>query len=428
MEIHISMCQTVKDKFSQLDNNINLKPKFTSFIYRTRTLSNNKLDLTNFNKVINIDPKNKIAHVQGSISFYDLVNYCLPFNLCPKIVPELRGITIGGAIAGLAVESSSFKYGLFHNTVTEMEILTGNGDIIICSKNNNSDLFYGIVNSYGTLGYILSVKLKLLEVKPYVDVIYFQFNNSETYFKQLYNLCKSGYDFVDGAIFSPTNMVIVIGKYTNLPSYPIGNTLDNIYYKTIQEKDGESFTIKDYLWRWDRDSFWSTNNTILEYSWIRKYLGPYILRTDMLLQMRKWIKYLGLGPINQEEIIQDVGIPFSKCVDFLNWFDKNINIYPIFICPIKSDNGKNPLWQLPSSDMYCDFGFFSSKDINIYDGYYNEKIENFLLEVNGRKSLYSKVCYDKPTFEKLYCYTYNNLKTKYDTNNKFLTLFEKMVK
>ncbi|HSX37914.1 MAG TPA: FAD-binding protein [Chlamydiales bacterium] len=106
-----------KAKLSQEDQ-IVLKPKATTFLYRPRVLSSTHLDLRGLNQVVHIDEQAKTAHVQGLTTFYDLLDSTLQKGLRPKVTPELRGITIGGAISGLAVESSSFKHGLFSSFST----------------------------------------------------------------------------------------------------------------------------------------------------------------------------------------------------------------------------------------------------------------------------------------------------------------------
>ena len=42
-----------------------------------------------------------------------------------------RRITIGGAVTGLGIESTSFTHGLPHESVIEMEILTGDGRVVV---------------------------------------------------------------------------------------------------------------------------------------------------------------------------------------------------------------------------------------------------------------------------------------------------------
>ena len=45
----------------------------------------------------------------------------------PLVVPQLKTITLGGAVTGLGIESTSFRHGLPHESVREMDVLTGDG-------------------------------------------------------------------------------------------------------------------------------------------------------------------------------------------------------------------------------------------------------------------------------------------------------------
>ena len=35
----------------------------------------------------------------------------------PAVVPQLKSITLGGAVAGVGIEATSFRYGLVHDTI-----------------------------------------------------------------------------------------------------------------------------------------------------------------------------------------------------------------------------------------------------------------------------------------------------------------------
>ena len=48
-------------------------------------------------------------------------------GLVPKVVPEFRKITVGGALMGGAMESSSFAHGTFGDTISACELLLSNG-------------------------------------------------------------------------------------------------------------------------------------------------------------------------------------------------------------------------------------------------------------------------------------------------------------
>ena len=63
-------------------------------------------------------------------TYEDLVDATLPHGLMPLVVPQLRTITLGGAVTGLGIESTSFRNGLPHESVLEMDVLTGAGEIV----------------------------------------------------------------------------------------------------------------------------------------------------------------------------------------------------------------------------------------------------------------------------------------------------------
>ena len=48
-------------------------------------------------------------------------------------MPQLKTITLGGAVTGLGIESTSFRNGLPHESVLEMDILTGTGEVVTAS-------------------------------------------------------------------------------------------------------------------------------------------------------------------------------------------------------------------------------------------------------------------------------------------------------
>jgi hypothetical protein len=136
-----------------------------------------------------IDAERMTADVEGMITYEALVEETLRYGLLPAVVPQLKTITVGGAVSGLGIESSSFKYGLVHETVEAMEILTGNGDIVACSARRNPDLFFGFPNSYGTLGYALRLTIRLVPAAPYVYLTHTRFRAPDSFFAHLAQVC-----------------------------------------------------------------------------------------------------------------------------------------------------------------------------------------------------------------------------------------------
>ena len=102
--------------------------KRTSNLFRTRAKTSARgLDTSGLTDVIAVDPEARTADVAGMCTYEDLVAATLPFGLAPLVVPQLKTITLGGAVTGLGIESTSFRNGLPHESVLEMDILTGDG-------------------------------------------------------------------------------------------------------------------------------------------------------------------------------------------------------------------------------------------------------------------------------------------------------------
>ncbi|MBI2148645.1 FAD-binding oxidoreductase [Candidatus Woesearchaeota archaeon] len=94
-----------------------LKKKTISnlFRYGNRKKENTAtISLSDFNRIININIEENTLDVEGLATYEDIVDYCLPYNLLPTVTPELKNITIGGAIVGIGIESTCYRHGFVH--------------------------------------------------------------------------------------------------------------------------------------------------------------------------------------------------------------------------------------------------------------------------------------------------------------------------
>lgn len=421
--------------------------KKTTNLFRSRKRSHIvKLPLKDFNQVISIDTKKKLAIVEGMTTYEALVDETLKHNLMPAVVPQLKTITLGGAVTGVGIESSSFKYGFPHETVTEMEIFSGNGKIVIAKPiGEHRDLFYGFPNSYGTLGYALSLTIRLVPVKKYVHLQYEKFNDAKAFFTTLEQICNSqtykneNIDFVDGVIFDKNDYVINIGKMVNTAKFSSDYTYTDIYYLSIKEKTEDYLTIKDYLWRWDTDWFWCSRNLKAQNPLIRRLYGKKRLRSDYYMKLFAMESKYGImrrvGKVTRspekEMVIQDVEVPAENSQKFLEFYHKKINILPAWVCPTKQldPNSDWLLYRLDPQKLYINFGFWDSVRARKSDpAYHNKLIEEEVKTLKGKKSLYSDSFYDEKTFWKLYNKRdYDILKSIYDPDERLKDLFSKTV-
>ena len=67
------------------------------------------IDVSMLNRVLDIDVAGKRCVAEPGVTFAELVKATLPHGLIPTVVPELEGITVGGAVAGCSVEAMSIQ-------------------------------------------------------------------------------------------------------------------------------------------------------------------------------------------------------------------------------------------------------------------------------------------------------------------------------
>jgi FAD/FMN-containing dehydrogenase len=427
---------------------ISLK-KNVKHIFKERDKKPN-LDLRRFNQVIRIDTNASTATVEGMISFYDLVDVTLAYGLMPQAVPELRSITVGGAISGLGGQSSSFKFGLVHEMINDFDLLTGEGKVIHCSPQSNADIFYMLPNSYGSLGYVLKCTIKLNRVSPTIKLNYLRFSAAEAFFEAMFAaVIQSKADFIEGVSFSPTEYILLLGSFSqDIPATKKSFVpLREPFFKSIQDPTIESnyLTIKDYIWRWDPDAFWATDQknalgALLLNPLFRRTVGPVILRSDRLVKIGQFrnrlrkmgiAKYLFLEPKRKEALIQDAAIPFDAAAEFNAWLADELHIYPLWYCPVKTmmPKGTYPLYE-PDAEYVLDFGFYVSMELaeHMEPIHYNRQIEEKLLEIGGFKCLYSDTFFSEEQFWQIYDkQRYDQVKSKYDPDHTYLNLYEKVV-
>ncbi|MDR3642420.1 MAG: FAD-binding oxidoreductase [Candidatus Doudnabacteria bacterium] len=413
--------------------------KETSNLFRSRVNGGEKiLSARDFNRVLRVNKDEGWAEVEGMTTYEDFVNQTLKFGLMPAVVPQLKTITIGGAATGVGIESTSFRYGLVHETLIEMEILLSSGDTVVCNKYEHADLFYGFPNSYGTFGYALKLKVKLIPVKLYVKIEHARYDNSETYFQALGTACRSNFDFVDGVMFGPGEMYVTTGKFVDQSPFVSDYTYLDIYYKSIRVKKEDYLSVHNYLWRWDTDWFWCSNVFKAQKPVIRRLLGKKRLNSAFYGKIMKWDKkyrfserFFPLFGIHEEWVIQDVDIPLDNAPKFVEFFFREIGIKPVWVCPIGSfdKSVRFPLYPLSPDKLYVNFGFWGPVRTDKEKGFYNKLVESKVSEFVGRKGLYSDSFYTEEDFWKIYNKpAYDLLKQKYDPQGKLKNLYDKCVR
>ena len=446
--LHSAGVQRLMASYRAIPQNATVRlAKRTSNLFRARAKNTGKgLDTSGLTGVIEVDPEARTADVAGMCTYEDLVAATLPYGLSPLVVPQLKTITLGGAVTGLGIESASFRNGIPHESVLEMDILTGTGDVITASPDQHSDLYRAFPNSYGTLGYSVRLKIELEPVKPFVALNHLRFRSLDDLVAAMDRIIETGghdgvpVDYLDGVVFSADESYLTLGVQTGTPGPVSDYTGQRIYYRSIQHPDCEKhdrLTIHDYLWRWDTDWFWCSRAFGAQDPRIRRFWPRRYRRSSFYWKLIAYDQRFNIadriekrnGRPPRERVVQDVEVPIERCAEFLKWFGDNVPIEPIWLCPLRlRDEGDWPLYPIRPHHTYVNVGFWSSVPIGPEEGHTNRLIERKVSDLDGHKSLYSDAFYSLDEFEELYGgETYKTVKKTYDPDSRFLDLYAKAV-
>jgi len=376
----------------------------------TRVVSFEKdkmLDVSDMNHVLDIDEEARLAIVEPNVPMDELADACIAHGLVPPVVMEFPGITVGGGLQGGAGESSSYKWGTFDKTLEWFDMIQADGTMIHASRKEHADLFYGIAGAYGSLGVITRVAVRLIPAKRYVVLQYIAVNSFDEAVKKLSDCKKDDPDYLDGIMFSKDSGVILIGNLSDTPKGPVRTFMkarDQWFYLHAQEQASrgvsrtDTIPLTDYLFRYDRGAFWTGKFVFERENVPFNRFTRWLL--DPLLHTRKMYAALQASGMSQQCVIQDLAMPEHSAADFMRWVDKQLGIYPLWLCPLKVDTQSPLLCSYLKTDAILNVGVWGLIGPEALTA--NHGLETEVRQLGGKKWLYAQSFYDEDTFWRIY--------------------------
>jgi FAD/FMN-containing dehydrogenase len=420
--------------------------KRTTNLFRSRSrVDTPGLDVTGLRGVVSLDVApdgTATADVQGMCTYEDLVDVTLARGYVPYVVPQLRSITLGGAVTGLGIESTSFRNGLPHESVLEMDVLTGAGEVVTTLP--GEELFDAFPNSYGSLGYATRLRIRLEKVPGYVALRHVRLDDLDELAKTVERVVEQGehdgirVDGLDGVVFEPGEAYLTLATWTDTPDTPTSDyTGMDLYFRSLQQRETDVLTMYDYLWRWDTDWFWCSGAFGLQNPRIRRLWPRRLRRSDVYSRIIGLEDRFGVaaridrlrGRPERERVIQDIEVPVDRVAEFVRWFDAEVGMRPVWLCPLRATRAW-PSYPLAAGETYVNVGFWGTVPIapGARDGDVNRAVEARVTGLGGHKSLYSDAYYDRETFDRLYGVAQQlRVKQRTDPHNRLTGLYEKAV-
>jgi FAD/FMN-containing dehydrogenase len=381
------------------------------------------IDVSALDAIVEIDPERRICVAESGVTFVDLVAATLRHGLVPTVVPELKTITVGGAVAGCSIESMSFRYGGFHDSCLELEVITATGEVLTCRRDGDERLLFEMLHgTFGTLGILSSLTFRLVPATPFVRVSYERYARLADYQAAIAGHLERGdLDFMDGIIHAPDQHVLSVGQF--VASAPYTNRYDwlKVYYQSTRTRGEDYLRTPDYFFRYDR----GVTNVHPRSLVGRLLLGKFLGSTEVL---RLAEKVNALLPARNPRVIVDVFLPFDRVEPFMTWYRQELGHFPLWMVPYQRVH--HYPWLSPQfyarspGRLFIDLAIYGLKQPPGKN--YHAMIEQKLLELGGLKTLISHNYYSEEDFWKTFDRdSYRQVKARTDPHNIFRDLYTK---
>ena len=126
------------------------------------------VDTSAMQTIHEVDVAGETATVDGGVVWRDLVTASLAHGLVPRVLTNNLGVTIAGTLSMAGLGVASFRYGTQADNAVELQVVTGTGEIVTCSREQNRELFDVARCGLGQFGIITRATVRLRRAKGVV--------------------------------------------------------------------------------------------------------------------------------------------------------------------------------------------------------------------------------------------------------------------
>lgn len=135
------------------------------------------LDTSVMNRIHEVNEEEETATCEAGVVWRDLVTATLEKGMIPRVLTNNLGVQISGTLSMAGLGVASFRYGTQADNAVELQVVTGTGEIVTCSREQNRDLFDVVRCGLGQFGVITRAKVRLRKCKSTVRKYYLVYDD-----------------------------------------------------------------------------------------------------------------------------------------------------------------------------------------------------------------------------------------------------------
>ncbi|XP_019432619.1 PREDICTED: cytokinin dehydrogenase 6-like [Lupinus angustifolius] len=140
--------------------------------------------------------------VSGGELWINILHETLRYGLAPRSWTDYLHLTVGGTLSNAGVSGQAFLHGPQISNVKQLEIVTGTGEVVNCSEEQNRELFHSVLGGLGQFGIITRARI-LLEPAPtmvkWIRVLYADFT-AFTRDQEKLIFMENAFDYIEGFV------------------------------------------------------------------------------------------------------------------------------------------------------------------------------------------------------------------------------------
>jgi len=348
------------------------------------------VDVSALTRVLRVDAAARVAVAEGQVSIWELCAACLAHGLMPPVVPELSDFTLAGLVNGLGIQSGSHKYGLFPDSLLSFECVLGDGRVVAPARGGgeagHEQLFHDLPGSYGSLGIVTAVAVRLIAAQPLVRSRYRLFATPTAFDAALRAAVDQGHSaaapapapgktasntFVEGFVYAADKYVLVESRYASeaeaaaagLSVFEVAKHGEEWYHQhclslaTAGGAGGAEDALRslEYSFRMERGMWWMVECVAGLPLLSNSRAGRALLDRSQLdeaaaLPPGGWFGQSAANPRwSAEDLLrclvhQDMGVRLSRVPEVLEYQRARLGVYPIWVCPYRVFSPRGALW------------------------------------------------------------------------------------
>jgi cytokinin dehydrogenase len=274
------------------------------------------------------------ADVQAGALWADVATTTLAKGLTPRVFPATcMALSVGGTLNVGGLGNTSHRYGAIVDNVLELDVVTGDGRLMACSPDRDSELFNMVLAGLGQCGIIVGARILLVPAASHVILQTLTYANPERYLAdQLLSAKEGRIDSQRGTMVRKNGgewtFAMEVGKFFSPPREPDPAALKSGLVGFDSAATPQRMTYQEYLFRFE-----ARNAAVFSRNVPRVFIAAWMPASAT----REYLGHvMALTP-------EQGGFPQAGGIETLSFY------------PMNSPRFTRPLFKVPAEDQFFTF-------------------------------------------------------------------------